>query len=174
MTSRVAFLARIGILVAISIALGFSLIAVPNVEPLSAIAFIAGYLLGLRGGAMVGSISIALFSLFNPLGPPIPAVLAAQVFAMALAGVAGFLWRYLLGVGFKAALLAGVLGAIVTVIYSISTDLALAASIGRLTDPLPIIVSGLPFSLVHIGSNTAIFLAVGAVLPRRYPPSSLG
>ncbi len=164
-------LAGIGIFTAIGVGLGFSLAGVPNVEPLSAVAFVAGYLLGRSSGIVVGGLSILLFSLFNPLGPPVPGVLAAQVVAMSFIGLLGAFWRSLVAAGFKNALVAAALGAIGTLIYSLATDVALAASIGKLRHPLPIVIAGLPFSLVHTLSNGAIFFGVGLVLRRRYPPS---
>jgi len=170
MESRTGLLSKIGIFIAVSVGLGFSLIGVPNVEPLSAVAFASGYLLGLAGGMAVGGISVLLFSLFNPLGPPIPAVIGAQVVAMTLVGASGYVWRHLVSSGLKSAIIAAAFGGVVTVGYSLLTDLAFAASIGKLSDPLPVIIAGLPFSLVHIISNSAIFFAVGAILSRRYPP----
>ena len=54
------------IFIALAIAGGLVLIAVPNVELLSATVFLAGYMLGAVRGAVVGAIAEFLYSFFNP------------------------------------------------------------------------------------------------------------
>src|SRR6476646_7192428 len=62
---------------------------IPNFEVLTLVVFCAGVLLGARDGALVGGVSMLLFSVLNPYGPAPPLVTAAQVLGSALAGVAG-------------------------------------------------------------------------------------
>jgi hypothetical protein len=155
-------------LVALGVALGFLLAGVPNVEGISAVSFFAGCHLGARGGATVGGLTIGLFSLFNPLGPPLVQVLAAQVLGMGLVGASGHLWRLLAQKIPRPEVLAVILGAALTFIYGILTDYGFAVAIGRWREPLPVIVAGLPFSVLHIVSNSLIFGGLGVFLVRRY------
>jgi hypothetical protein len=157
-------------LVAAGLALGYLLAAIPNVEGISAISFFAGYRLGVRLGALVGGLAMGLFSLFNPLGPPVPPVLAAQVAGMGLVGASGRLWRGLAWRVPRPEVLAGVIGAALTAFVAVMADYALAVSLGRWRDPLPLIIAGLPFSAVRAGSNALIFAGLGAFLVRRDRP----
>ena len=157
-------------LVAAGLALGYLLAAVPNVEGISAVSFFAGYRLGARLGALVGMLAMGLFSLFNPLGPPLPHVLVAQVVGMGAVGAAGRLWRALARRIPRPEVLAGAMGAGLTALAAVMADYALAISVGRWRDPLPVILAGLPFSAVRIGSNALIFAGLGAFLVRRDRP----
>jgi energy-coupling factor transport system substrate-specific component len=161
-------LAKTAMFVALGVAVGYLLAGVPNIEGISAVSFCSGYLLGRAPGSVVGAVSMLLFSGFNPLGPPVPPVLGAQVAVMALIGASGDLWRRLAGRLGKAEILAGGFGAILTLGYSVAADYGFAVSVGRWKDPLPVIAAGLPFSILHIVSNALIFAGVGAFLIRRY------
>ncbi|MFH1312826.1 MAG: hypothetical protein ABIJ00_06320 [Candidatus Eisenbacteria bacterium] len=156
------------VLIALALALGYILAAVPNVEAISVVSFVSGYLLGGRSGAVVGGLSMLLFSVFNPLGPPVPAVLGAQVLLMAVIGSSGHLWRILAVAFGKAEFLAMGFGAVLTFVYSIAADYGFAVAIGRWKDPLPVIAAGLPFSVLHIVSNTLIFGGVSTFIVRKY------
>jgi len=172
-------------LIAVGVALGFLLAGVPNVEAISAVSFFAGYQLGAGGGVLVGALAIGIFSMLNPLGPPLPHVLAAQIVGMGIIGAAGHLWA-LLAIrphGARSSLihvrkpfeikirpaeaLAAALGALLTLLYSVLVDYGFAVSIGRWKDPVPVIAVGLPFSAIHVISNGLIFAGLGAFLVRR-------
>jgi hypothetical protein len=109
-----------------------------------------------------------LFSIFNPLGPPVPAVLGMQVVGMAGIGASGHVWRLLAFAVGKAELLAMGLGALLTFLYSVAVDYGFAVAIGRWREPLPVVAAGLPFSVLHIVSNTLIFGGVSAFIVRKY------
>ena len=156
------------VLIAAAIALGYLLAGIPNVEGMSAVIFLSGCLLGTGGGALVGALSIALFSVLNPLGPPLPPVLLAQIAGMSLIGVSGHLWRRLIPVTPRPEILAAVLGALLTVIYGVLVDYGFATSMGRWKDPWPVIIAGIPFSIVHIISNAVIFFGVSLFAVRKY------
>jgi hypothetical protein len=161
-------LSTAAILIAAAVALGYLLAGVPNVEGISAVSFLSGCLLGAGVGAVVGGLSIALFSTFNPLGPALPHVLAAQVAGMALIGASGHVWKRLAGRFRRPESLAACLGAILTFVYGVSADYGFAVSMGRWKDPLPVIAAGLPFSVVHILSNAIIFFGVSVFVVRKY------
>ncbi|MCH7955883.1 MAG: ECF transporter S component, partial [Candidatus Marinimicrobia bacterium] len=59
-------MAMVGVLSALSVAMGYSFIFVPNIEMISASIFISGYLLGVQKGIVVGIVAESIFSAFNP------------------------------------------------------------------------------------------------------------
>jgi uncharacterized membrane protein len=128
------------------------------------VVFCAGVLLGARDGALVGGVSMLLFSLLNPYGPAPPQVTAAQVAGSALAGVAGA-WFAAAGLPRRpAAVRAGVLALaaiLVTALYDLGTNVATGLVYGQMRMWL---LGGIPFSLWHIGTNVALFVALGTTL----------
>ena len=160
-------LSMAGALVAAGVALGYMLVGVPNVEGISAVSFFAGYQLGAGAGAVVGGLAMGIFSLFNPLGPPLPQVFVAQIVGMGIIGAAGHIWGALARRIRFAEFLAAVLGVLLTLLYGILADYGFAVSIGSWKDPVPVIAVGLPFSVIHIVSNGLIFGGLGAFLIRR-------
>jgi hypothetical protein len=157
-------------LIALAVALGYLLAAVPNVEAISAVSFFSGYLLGAATGALVGALSILLFSVLNPLGPAFPVVVAAQVLVMGTIGACGHAWRRVIMLAGKAEFFAAAFGAVLTLAYGVVADYGFAVSMGRWRDPLPVIAAGLPFSVIHIVSNGLIFGGTSALVVRKYPP----
>jgi hypothetical protein len=164
------WLPKAAMLIALAVALGYLLAAVPNVEAISAVSFFSGYLLGAATGALVGALSILLFSVLNPLGPAFPAVVAAQVLAMGSIGACGHVWRRVITLVGKAEFFAAAFGAVLTLAYGVLADYGFAVSMGRWRDPLPVIAAGLPFSVIHIVSNGLIFGGASALVVRKYPP----
>ena len=67
-----------GLLVALIVAAGYSLAGVPNVELVTLLVFVSGFLLGPRLGLAVGATSWGLYSLLNPMGAAVPPVLAVR------------------------------------------------------------------------------------------------
>jgi hypothetical protein len=153
-----------GIFVALAIALKLPLLQIPNVEFFTFVVFSSGYLLGILEGGVVGGLSILIYTTFNPYGfPPLPIALA-QVFSMIFIGIFG-------GLIFKAGLviliklstliLMGLVGVILTLIYDVLTNLAVAYVVGQF---IPVMLAAMPFSLIHIGSNAIIFVVLTPVL----------
>jgi uncharacterized membrane protein len=156
------------VLTALAVALGMLLSAIPNLEAVSAVSFFSGFLLGWRGGGLVGGISMMILSLMNPLGPAPPPVLMAQIAGMASVGACGHLWRKLAVRYGKPGLLAIALGCVLTLLYDLVTNYGVAVSIGRWQDPLPVIISGAPLSVLHIASNGMIFGGTGTLMMRKH------
>jgi hypothetical protein len=163
-------LAVTAVLIALSVTLGLLLVAVPNVEGVSAVSFFSGAILGAGGGALVGAVSMGLFSILNPLGPAAFPVLMGQVVGMALMGCSGALWVRLARSPGRAALLAGIFGGVLTFLYDVITNYGFAVLMGRWSDPLPFIAAGIPFSVMHIVANVFIFAGVGAFVFVRGKP----
>ena len=83
-------LALIGVLIALAIVLKLPILSIPNVEFITFVIFSTGFLLGSVGGLLAGVISMSIYTtLISPYGiPPLP-IAFAQIFSMALVGLAG-------------------------------------------------------------------------------------
>jgi hypothetical protein len=167
MSFSVRKLSLMGALVALAIVLKLPILSVPNVEFFTFVIFSSGYLLGIIEGLFVGIISMSLYtSVITPYGlPPLP-IAFAQVFSMALIGLAGGLAFKLHLVRFDKKpssltllkfLTMGLFGLGLTLIYDLLTNLATAYLMGQF---LPVMISAIPFALIHILSNIAIFIVL--------------
>ncbi|MCK4545830.1 MAG: hypothetical protein KAW17_00175 [Candidatus Eisenbacteria sp.] len=163
---------RIALFIALALASGFALLAVPNVELITLSVFCGGVSLGVRRGALVGLLSMFLFTMFNPYGvAPLP-LAGAQVAVMALVGAAGGAesrWivsrmRSEEGGRSTAGLVAlAATGVLLTIVYDVATTLAIAgmlAESGKVSFWV-LVVTGSAFSLLHVVSNGLIFCVVG-------------
>ncbi len=163
-------LVRMGFFVALALALGFALAHIPNVELIMLTIFLSGCFLGKFKGMLVGSVAMALFSFFNPLGPAVMPVAGAQVIGMGLVGFGGGVMGKRIGrvrsILAKGALLAGG-GFFLTFFYDLLTNLAFALAFGLRREWYVVVVGGLTFSLVHMVSNLLIFALVGGAILRR-------
>jgi hypothetical protein len=157
-------IALAGLLSSLAVALGFLLIAVPNVELMTLTVFVSGGLLGVRGGMLVGIVSMLIYSIANPMGAAIPLVTVSQVVGLGIAGAAGAgapvvrrIWkgRIARNVIFAAT------GLLLTIAYDLLTNLALGLSIGTV---VAVLTAGLLFSVVHFVSNALIFFFLADVL----------
>lgn len=157
-------IALAGLLSSLAVALGFLFLAVPNVELMTLIVFVSGGLLGVRGGALVGMVSMLIYSVANPMGAAIPLVTVSQVIALGIVGSAGAmgprLRRACRGRVTRNAAFAA-LGVAVTVQYDLLTNLALGISVGAVA---AVVAGGLLFALVHFVSNALIFFFLADVL----------
>jgi len=119
-TTRLVLLASL--LVATMFAAGQALAGIPNVELVTALAFVSGYLLGPALGAAVGAAGMGAHSLFNVLGAVAPPVWIAQVACYGLVGwVGGMAGPRLARVRsrVRAALLAALTGAALILVYQV-------------------------------------------------------
>jgi len=160
-------IARMGIFIALAIVLKYVLPQVPNVEPISFVVFSSGYILGAVQGGVVGLLTIFVCSVFSPYGmAPLP-ILIAQVISMTFVGLAGGMiakLAWFLGPNMTANLLTvGAVGLVVTLVYDLLTNLAVAYMVGQL---MPVLIGGVAFSLIHIISNTIMFAALSPVMFR--------
>jgi energy-coupling factor transport system substrate-specific component len=171
MNFSVRKLALMGVLIALAIVLKLPLLSVPNVEFFTFTVFSSGYLLGMIEGGLVGIISISIYTIvITPYGlPPLPIALA-QILCMALIGFAGGL-AFKFNVvaldqnfslrSFLPILIMGIYGLVLTVIYDLFTNLAVAFVMGQF---LPVMIAAIPFALIHILSNVIIFVILAPLL----------
>ncbi len=150
--------------VALCVALGYLLAAVPNVELISAGIFTSGVWLGVRRGALVGVAAELLYSGLNPYGFAPPPLLAAQVLGMSGIGAAGGVfaapttrwpWR-------AQALLAGLCGLVATLVFDVLTNSAGYLMVREATPFGAYLLAGLsfPFPLAHALINAVGFAVV--------------
>lgn len=138
--------------------------SIPNFELMTLVVFLSGVLLGTRWGAMVGAVCMLAYSVLNPYGPAHPLITLSQVAgelapgpagaALAAAGLPGR------SIGFRAVTLA-ITGALLTVYFDLVTNVATGLLFGQIRATL---IGGLPFALLHIGSNVALFAVLGTPL----------
>lgn len=126
--------------------------------------FGAGVLLGARDGALVGAVTMLVYSLLNPYGPAHPLVTLAQLAGQVPAGIAGGIFGSLglhaRPVATRAAVLAGC-GLLLTVWFDLVTNLATGVLMGPVR---AILLQGIPFALWHTGSNVLLFALLGTPL----------
>lgn len=160
---RVKKIAYTGVFVALIMGVGYALAVVPNVELVSALAFLSGVLMGRKAGILIGALGEFLFSAFNPLGSGLlfPALIVAQVLSMAVIGGVGGVCRGLVlrpGFSLKRNAALGAIGLGLTLFYNILVSIAYPLMAGfNLTGILTTLAAGLLFSLVHLIINTLIF-----------------
>ncbi|MGQ9561479.1 MAG: TonB-dependent receptor [Candidatus Oleimicrobiaceae bacterium] len=162
-------LAKMATFAGLMVALGYMLSGVPNVELVTATAFVAGVVLGWRKGLLTAMAGELLYAAINPYGISSFTLLAAQVLGMGLAGLlGGLVGRGLLGKkrGAAHALLLATCGLCLTVMFDFLTTVGFLIMSG-LTLPalLGAYAYGAAFYLTHPAVNTAVFaLLVPAAL----------
>jgi len=148
--------------IALSVALGYLLAGIPNVELMTLTVFTAGIFCGVRLGSAIGASSILLFSLFNPLGPAPAPLLAAQVAGFVLIGSGGGI----IGPRLAPARASGVAasaaaGFALTLAYDFLTTVAtafIALGASRFIEGFRgVAIAGIVFVAWHVGVNTAVF-----------------
>lgn len=157
--------------VALSVALGFLLSEIPNVELMTLTVFVSGLFCGARLGGLVGGLSILFYSLFNPLGPAPAPLLAAQVIGFVVTGAAGGLaGPRIAPSGWRGAMASAAAGFVVTLLYDVLTTLAtafIALGVARFASGAPgVFIAGAAFAAWHIGINTAVFAAAVSPIVR--------
>lgn len=173
MNSRIRQITYSAIFIALIVGMGYALAFIPNIELVTALIFMAGVLMGLKAGLLIGAISELLFSVLNPIGSGLlfPPMLVAQVCAMTIVGGVGGLCRsYVLKwrphvINFLAL---GALGVGLTLFYDICVSLAFPLSAGfNMQGLLATLVAGLVFSVIHVLANLAVFVLLVPVTAQR-------
>lgn len=153
-----------GLLVALIFAAGYSLVGIPNVELVTLLVYVSGFLLGPRFGPLVGAAAWGLYSALNPMGAAVPPVLVAQVAAGALIALAGAVTGppIVERVGRLAGmLLCGLSGLILTLVFQVLVNLAAFFTFvdDRGVSALwAYLAGGIAFTAMHLVWNTAVFL----------------
>ena len=159
MTQNVKQISLIGLFSAFAVAMGYVFIYIPNVELITAVVFIAGFLLGPKSGLFVGLLAEGIYSLLNPFGAPTPPLFAAQLISFGFNGFLGGIlgkkidfsqkWHYLLS---------GFAGFSLTVIYAVLTTLSFILFARTGTEGfISSILTGIGYYIAHLVSNFLIF-----------------
>lgn len=139
---------------------GQALAGIPNVELLTFLVFVSGFLLGPALGAVVGAAGMGAHSLFNILGAaPLP-VWAAQCASYALVGAAGgWLGPPLARVGSRAAasVACSLTGALLVLVYQFVVNAVSFAAFASGVSLQVYLWGGLLFAAVQVLWNAAVF-----------------
>jgi len=157
--SRSKAIAITSIFSALTIASTYATALIPNVEPMSFLVFVSGYLFGSIIGVSVGIISMTIYTSWNPWGPAIPVISFAQIGSMALIGfIGGLLGRHkkkkLTHID---AYTLAIIGGFLTIFYDLITTLAMTIVFGVIEEYPLFLISGALFMVTHVVSNILIF-----------------
>jgi len=157
---------------ALCVTSNYAMIGIPNVKFMDLFVFVSGYSLGSLAGILVGCFTWFVYGTLNPYGFSLPILMATSL-GEAVYGLAGGLSNRfgirvpdLSSVGegkywicnIKIALL----GFLLTFFYDLFTNIVSAITVGL---PIPVaLINGIPFAVLHEGSNVAFFFFGGAVM----------
>ena len=149
----------IAVMTATCIASNYAMIGIANVKLMDLLVFVTGLAFGHVTGMTVGVLTWLIYGILNPYGFSLP-VLIATISMEALYGLAGgMLSRYsketVAEASIASSLKYAIMGFILTFIYDVGTSIAFAVSVGM--DVGVALVSGIPFAVVHEGSNAVLF-----------------
>jgi len=162
-TTRLVLLASL--LVATMFAAGQALAPIPNVELVTTLAFVSGYLLGPALGAAVGAAGMGAHSLFNVLGAVAPPVWIAQVVCYGFVGwVGGVAGPRLARVPsrVRAALLSALTGAALVLVYQIVVNGVAFYTFTGDVDVWTYVWAGVAFGALQVAWNAVTF---GVAMP---------
>ena len=164
MDSRLKSVVMTALFGAGSAVVGFILMAVPNVEGMTAFLFVGGWVLGIRNGIVAALIGAMLYFGLNPMGM-FPPLLLAQILGVVPVAVAGWFHHKYPRQGWVDKLQLGVIALLVTFWYDLLTNLAypLAANYA-FAGVIATLVAGIPFAAIHITGNFLIFVIVVPLL----------
>jgi hypothetical protein len=134
----------------------------PNVEITSLTVFLAGAVFGVFFGVGLGVLVLLINGFVSPWGFA-GLILPFQVIGIAIVGLGAGLYRFSRGGSYDSASYAetAVLGAFLTLVYDIVTNLGFAVIIGNgrpdLFTVIGVLVAGAIFSAIHVVSNAVIF-----------------
>ncbi|OIO61912.1 MAG: hypothetical protein AUJ47_08695 [Candidatus Marinimicrobia bacterium CG1_02_48_14] len=153
-------------LMALLLAVGMTLVFIPNLELVTATAFLIGFLLGPKWGWWVAGLGEALFSAMNPIGSGLafPILYGFQIIAISLTGFIGGVvgQRLTMDRPFVISRIwFGVLGSTLALIYDFLTALSFPLTAGLGGWPLlTATVLGLGFFIIHIAVNFVVFSTI--------------
>ena len=142
------------IMSALGVAGGYLFAFIPNVEVISSIIFITGYLAGLTPGILTGTIIFLLYGFFNPYGPsPLP-FLIIQCMGGSIIGLGGYVLRRH---KWDNPILFMLAGLVLTITYDLITNLGGFILFPTGKTLVAYLIAGFPFAAIHSFSNLMIF-----------------
>lgn len=173
MTLTPRLITRIGLFAALFYVLSLSFVALPNVNPGFFVIFSAGFLWGPVPGILVGAVGMGAWTMFNPFGPALPPISAAQVIGMSQVGLFGWLvsllkwkqWSPLTCV-----LLLAIAGMVSAILFFLPVNMMDAI----LFKPFwPRFIAGATMSLLALLTNAILFPILFVVTARLYDRESV-
>lgn len=165
-------IALTGILIALSIVLGYMLIYLPNIELITVMIFLSGFILGKKEGLIVGAFSSFIFCFLNPMGSSQLPLLTVQVVYYSLVGIVGAFTCDLLEKKsffnsrddlyvYQVIVIYGLIGGALTTLYSIFAELAGYITISAPGVPFSAyFMIGIPWTILHIIGNVLGFVFI--------------
>lgn len=130
----------------------------PNVEFTSLICFTVGVIFGAWTGAFLGGMTMFINGFFSPWGFA-GLIMPFQMIGMVIIGIAGGIYRKSLKGNPSSSRLISIevaaLGAFLTLIYDIITNAGFALLFNL--DLIFVLIIGTWFTIIHVGSNSALF-----------------
>jgi hypothetical protein len=166
-TTRVTLLACL--LSALMYAAGQAFAGIPNVEVVTFLAFLSGYLLGPLVGAATAGAGMGAHSLFNAMGPAPPPVWVAQVACYALVGLAGARigpWIARSDARTGPALAAAGAGAVLSLFYQIVVNAVSFVTFASGVKLWTYVWAGVAFGAIQVVWNAALFFAAAPPIMR--------
>lgn len=138
----------------------YVLVIIPNVELASGVLFVTAFLFGIQMAVWCVLLVSMIFAFFNPWGPFIPPIWFAQVIGWIFIAVTGVIMGRQKERSWSRKRIAelAMVGAFLTLFFDLTTTLAYSWFFGV---PFVLaIIAGLPFTMVHVVSNSVIFPAI--------------
>lgn len=165
-------LSFIAVMTALSVSSNYAMIGFTNIKFMDLFVFVSGYCFGSLPGILVGVFTWCVYGTLNPYGFSLP-ILIATALGEGLYGFVGGLSKELglkvpglSKIGRKEHWICNVkiamLGFLLTFLYDLFTNIVSGLTVG-----LPIfvaLINGIPFAVLHEGSNLAFFFWGGATL----------
>jgi LytS/YehU family sensor histidine kinase len=148
------------LLTALVYAAGEALAGIPNVEVITLLIFIAGFLLGPWWGIVVGAAGMGAHSLFNALGTVAPPVWISQAVCYACVGFCGaWIGPRIAALGSRTAqsLAAAGTGVVLVVIYQVVVNVVSFSTFAAHVPLWTYVWGGLAFAAIQIVWNAALF-----------------
>lgn len=154
--------------IALGVVLGYIFLPVPNVELVTATVFLCGYSLGRKLGFLGGTITELLYGVLNPQGMAAPFLLVSMMIAMGVTGFAGgVLNHYHQKKDMRFLFILAFTGFACTLNFAVLTTLGYLIGSGVPFSKIGLsLIYGLPFYIIHVCMNTAIFLFLVPLLIR--------
>jgi len=152
-------IASVSIMSALAVVSGYALSVIPNVELMSFIIFISGFLMGVWEGVVVALVSTLIYTIWNPWGPPLLPISLAQIMCEVVIGFSGGIYGRRKSEKKESTLVieAAILGAVLTLFYDIITNVAFAIAFGLVNEMIYVLLMGIWYSAFHIFTNAMIF-----------------
>ncbi len=154
--------AIIAIFTALAIGSSYALAPLINIEVMSVLLFLSGFIFGKYIGIFVGLISSAIYYGWNPFGVPVLPLYLVMIACMVFIGLIGGLMKSSktqkekIEISISSVAKFALIGFFFTFMFDIITNIVYAYFYYS-GDIMLAFITGFPFMIVHIISNTVIF-----------------